>query len=224
MVLGIYGSGGLGREVLELARCIQSPSNRWNKIVFIDDYADAGGTKKNGTDLVSFSVFRSLYKSDIAEISVAIGEPISRKKVSGEVEKTGYTLATLVHPSVKIPKSTKIKNGTTVNANAFISCNCMLGANSYIQPHVQISHDCVLGNHVVISPSANLAGNVSVGEGSYVGMGAIVKERVEIGSWTIIGMGSVVYKNVGDEVIAIGNPARVVKRNADKKVFSGVVY
>jgi len=217
MVLGIYGSGGLGREVLELAQCIQCASNRWSEIVFIDDYSKE--SSKNGAKLMTFLNFKDSYQTNISEISIAIGDPASRKKVSEEVSAIGYILATLVHPSVKIPESTEVKNGTTVCINAFISCNVVLGVNSYIQPHAQVSHDCVLGDNAVVSPSANLAGSVTVGEGSYIGMGAIVKERVSIGSWTIIGMGATVYQDIGDEVVAIGNPARVIKQNTDRKVF-----
>ena len=32
MILGIYGAGGLGREVLELATIINSQTNKWDDI------------------------------------------------------------------------------------------------------------------------------------------------------------------------------------------------
>ncbi|CCJ93138.1 putative acetyltransferase protein [Cronobacter malonaticus 681] len=41
MKLGIYGAGGLGREVLMLARAINQCTSRWNEIFFIDDVTDA---------------------------------------------------------------------------------------------------------------------------------------------------------------------------------------
>ena len=217
MVLGIYGSGGLGREVLELARQIQAVSNKWKQIVFIDNFSTE--QSKNNTSILSFSMFNDAFRADNAEISIAVGEPMFRMNLSKEVLSAGYTLAALIHPSVKIPESTVVKSGATVCSNAFISCNVVLGANTHVQPHVQISHDCVVGDHAVITPSANLAGNVTVGEGSYIGMGAIVKERVSIGSWAIIGMGSLVYHDVADEVVAIGNPARVIKKNIERRVF-----
>ena len=47
MILGIYGSGGLGREVLELARII----NTWEKIIFIDD--GGGGEEKRGGKFIN---------------------------------------------------------------------------------------------------------------------------------------------------------------------------
>jgi len=217
MVLGIYGSGGLGREVLELARCIQAVSDRWEKIVFIDDFAKA--TITNGADVLSFSEFQGTYSADAAEISIAIGEPIYRKSLSYKSIDAGYSLAVLVHPTIIIPESTEINPGVTVCANSFVSPNAVLEINSYVQPHVQISHDCVLGKHSVVSPSASIAGNVIIGECSYIGLGAIIKEQLKIGSWVIIGMGSVVFNDICNEAVAIGNPARVIKRNTERRVF-----
>ena len=37
MILGIYGFGGHGLEVEELARVINEKENRWEKVIFIDD-------------------------------------------------------------------------------------------------------------------------------------------------------------------------------------------
>ena len=47
----------------------------------------------------------------------------------------------------------------------------------------------------------------------------MIKERLTIGHSTIVGMGSVVYTDVPDGVVCVGNPARVSRRNTDKKVF-----
>ena len=50
-------------------------------------------------------------------------------------------------------------------------------------------------------------------------MGAQIKQGVKIGSNTIIGMGSVVYNDIPNNVIALGNPARVSRKNINNKVF-----
>ena len=59
-----------------------------------------------------------------------------------------------------------------------------------------------------------------MGTSSFVGMGALIKENILIGDSVIVGMGSVVYRDIQDNVIAIGNPARVAKKNDDKQVFN----
>jgi acetyltransferase-like isoleucine patch superfamily enzyme len=66
----------------------------------------------------------------------------------------------------------------------------------------------------------NLGGGVHVESACYIGMGALIKEKLRIGHTSIVGMGSVVHSEVPNEVIAIGNPARVVRRNEDRKVFN----
>jgi acetyltransferase-like isoleucine patch superfamily enzyme len=58
-----------------------------------------------------------------------------------------------------------------------------------------------------------------VGENTYVGMGVQIKDEITIGKDVIVGMGSIVYNNIPDEVIALGNPARAMRKNIDKKVF-----
>ena len=41
MILAIYGTGGSGREVYEIASAIDPEHERWDRIVFVDDVTDA---------------------------------------------------------------------------------------------------------------------------------------------------------------------------------------
>ncbi len=45
MVLAIYGAGGLGREVLELAKIINKKEKLWDSFIFIVDGADSKKVK-----------------------------------------------------------------------------------------------------------------------------------------------------------------------------------
>tara|TARA_B110000259_G_scaffold149843_1_gene169159 strand:+ start:128 stop:364 length:237 start_codon:yes stop_codon:yes gene_type:complete len=72
----------------------------------------------------------------------------------------------------------------------------------------------------VLSSMVNLGGAVIVRKSSFIGVGALIKENVMIGKSTIIGMSSVVYRDMKDNVIGIGDPARVAKMNDNKKVFN----
>ena len=58
-----------------------------------------------------------------------------------------------------------------------------------------------------------------IGANSYVGMGVSIKEGTKIGKDVIVGMGSVVYNDIPDGVIALGNPARPMRENVEKRVF-----
>ena len=44
-------------------------------------------------------------------------------------------------------------------------------------------------------------------------------QGISIGNDTIVGMASVVHRDIPDNVIALGNPARPMKNNDDHRVF-----
>ena len=53
---------------------------------------------------------------------------------------------------------------------------------------------------------------VSIGEDVWVGGGAVILPGVTIGSRTVIGAGSVVTRDIPHDVVAAGNPCRIIRR------------
>ncbi len=49
-----------------------------------------------------------------------------------------------------------------------------------------------------------------VGDGATIGAGARIGPGVAIGRFAMIGMGAVVTRSIGDHLLAVGNPARVI--------------
>lgn len=54
-------------------------------------------------------------------------------------------------------------------------------------------------------------GAITIDNNVFVGMGSIILPNVHIGSNVIIGAGSIVTKDIPDNSVAVGNPARVIK-------------
>ena len=54
--------------------------------------------------------------------------------------------------------------------------------------------------------------DVHIGRNSWIGAGAVIVPGVTIGKNVIIGAGSVVTKDIPDDVIAVGNPCRVLRK------------
>jgi maltose O-acetyltransferase len=52
---------------------------------------------------------------------------------------------------------------------------------------------------------------ITVGDGAWLGGGVIVCPGVTIGERTVVGAGSVVTKDLPADVLAVGNPARVIR-------------
>ena len=63
--------------------------------------------------------------------------------------------------------------------------------------------------------------DVHIGENTWIGAGAVVVPGVRIGKNTVIGAGSVVTRDIPDNVVAVGNPCRVLREVSehDRKYF-----
>lgn len=215
-VLGIYGAGGLGREVLELAKIINHKEKRWDRIIFIVD----GATQKevHGIQVFDYNDAKKKYGAFL-EAAIGIGEPAVREKKFVQLKTDGIMMPALIHPSVYIPDTTSVGKGVVIQYGCFISCDVTIKNFVYIQPQCNIGHDAVLSEGCMISGFGNIAGTVNIGSYTYVGMSAAIREGVSVGNNSIIGMGSVVYKDVPDEMVAMGNPARPMSKNTDRMVF-----
>lgn len=214
MKLAIYGAGGLGREVLVLAKLINIHQPRWSEIVFIDDFNFDRELKGHAV-----KNFESIFASRDVEVVIAVGDPSARESLAKKIKASGLTLATLIHPSVHITDCTVVGEGSVLCHGTYVSCDVRIGDNVFLQPYTCIGHDGVIGENAVLSSFVALAGNCTIGAGAFVGTNAVVKENRSIGNDTIIGMGSVVFNDIECGVIALGNPARVVRRNEGKGVF-----
>ena len=217
MNLAIYGAGGLGREVLELVRQMEKKEHIWEKVIFVDEKEFSDGV--NGITVLRFDDVIRLYDSANLQFVIAVGEPITRAKLYNKVKNSGYTCAILVHPDVYIPETTILQEGTVIQKNAFISCNIYIGKNVFIQPAAVVGHDVKIRDNSVISMNVSIGGACTINENVYIGLNASVRELVTIGMDSIIGMGAVVIKDIPQNVIALGNPAKPQKSKDCNTVF-----
>jgi sugar O-acyltransferase (sialic acid O-acetyltransferase NeuD family) len=209
----IYGAGGLGNETMDiLKREIELKKINNHECVFIDD-------NLNKEEIFGSKVTRLENCVLNSKVTIAVGEPEVRELLSIKCKEKGLRLTTIVSSYSFISKSVSLGDGVIVAPFVSIQADAVVSSNVAINTQAIIGHNCSILDHSVISSQVNLGGASIVGQKSYLGMAAIVREKVLVGNSSIVGMGSVVYKDVPDEVIAVGNPSRVSRRNENKKVF-----
>jgi putative colanic acid biosynthesis acetyltransferase WcaF len=92
-------------------------------------------------------------------------------------------------------------------ANAYTLGEIEIGARATIAQEVYLS----TGSHDFSQPDLPLTtAKITIGDDAFIGARAFVLPGVTIGARSVIGAGSVVTKDVPEDVIAAGNPCRVL--------------
>ena len=208
--LAIYGTSGCARGVLPIVRSSIDPSE--TRLIFVDDNPDIQGTLVNGTPCISFEQAR---KGEISqtEFSIAIADPIIRKKLAEKCTSAGFGFFDVVAESHLRFDDVEIGSGAILCDNTQITSNVRIGSHFHGNIYSYVEHDCVIGDFVTFAPRVCCNGNVIIEDGAYIGTGAMLRqgtleEPLRIGAGATVGMGAVVTKNVAEGVTVTGIPAR----------------
>lgn len=91
-------------------------------------------------------------------------------------------------------------------------CEIRIGANCFIAPGVHIYTATHPLNPIERISGAEYGKPVSIGDNVWIGGRAVINPGVNIGNSVVIASGAVVTKDVPDNVVIAGNPAKVIKQ------------
>jgi acetyltransferase-like isoleucine patch superfamily enzyme len=63
-----------------------------------------------------------------------------------------------------------------------------------------------------MSPGVHVSGNCQIGDFCNIGTNATILPRVKLGNNVTIGAGAVVTKDIPDNCVAVGVPAKIIKQ------------
>jgi UDP-3-O-[3-hydroxymyristoyl] glucosamine N-acyltransferase len=118
---------------------------------------------------------------------------------------------------IKFPNSKGVKIGNNVDifANSLIErgllADTIIGDGTKIGGLVVIAHNSTIGKKCQIVDFTIVGGSVSIGDMCYLGINSTIKNNLKIGNNVIVAAGAVVIKNVEDNDIVAGNPAKSIK-------------
>jgi len=118
----------------------------------------------------------------------------------------------VIHPSTTISKHCCIGKGNLIEAYTKVANGVTIGNHCIINSFTAINHDQFIGDNVLIAGNVSMAGK-SVGSHTIIADGASIGFKKKVGVNCIIGDGAVVTKDMPDNIVAVGNPARIVREN-----------
>lgn len=111
-----------------------------------------------------------------------------------------------VGPFVEIQKDVKIGNNTRISSHSFICEKVTIGENVFVAHGVMFTNDlfdsCSIKNYIM--KETIVGNNVRIGSNSTI-------LPIKIGNGAIIGAGAVVTKDVPENAVVAGNPAKILR-------------
>jgi len=209
------GRGCLGRMASRLAACLAPPYH--NRRVL------AGMNKKGYVSPASTIRHKLLRLGDrvFVDDGVVIYQGVYQGVPGGEVTIGNrvslyhdVTIQTGDGGRVVIGDSTFILSGCIIAAykgSVLIGRDVMIAPNCSFYPY---NHGMVPGIPMAEQPLTS-TGDVIIGDGAWISTGVIILDGVRIGKGAVVGAGSVVTRDIPDNAIACGVPAKVIKMRGD---------
>jgi sugar O-acyltransferase (sialic acid O-acetyltransferase NeuD family) len=210
--------GGLHSNV-----CIDiiEKESKYKIIGIIDSVADIG-TEMFGYPVIGRQeeIIELKAKYDIKGGLIAIGDNYARCFVRDFIvsKLPDFDFVNAIHPTVPIGRNVKIGVGNVIMAGVIINPDSEIEDFCILNTGAQLEHNCFMGSFSHLSAGSITGGKVRIGRFSAITLNVTIIDRLNIGENTVVGSGSVVLKDLPDNVLAYGNPAKIIRtREAGEK-------
>ncbi|HVX52826.1 MAG TPA: acyltransferase [Chitinophagaceae bacterium] len=151
------------------------------------------------------------------------------KKGSGSRIRGRVRMDVLPFNKFELGERSVIETFSTVNngvGDVFIGNNTLVGIGNVLIGPLRIGNNVIMAQNIVVSGLNHIyedikipivqqnvtTAAISIGDDCWVGANAVITAGVSIGKHCVIAAGAVVTKNIPDYSVAVGNPARVIKK------------
>ncbi|MBY0496009.1 MAG: NeuD/PglB/VioB family sugar acetyltransferase [Cyanobacteria bacterium] len=206
MNIVIYGCGENGCQAYH---CLRHDSNV-TMIGFLD-----GNPKTKGTEYLGLPVLGDF--DEIARLRrdaglrgaiAAVGDNVARARINTRLRHEGLQIVRAIHPQVMIESPKSIGEGVILEMGAAVHALAEVGEGCFMGTATIMAHHCKAGRYTTLSGGVSTGGGVTVGSFTLIGVGANIHPHRNVGSNVIVGVGASVIKDVPDNCVVAGVPAR----------------
>lgn len=186
---------------------------KYDEIKFFDNVSEDIGKALYGRYeiLRTEEELRSYFRKDNKYV-LGTGNPVLRYRLYKMAQKNGGQLVSTVSEDAvvgifnnRFGVGSNIRSGVTITHDVKIGKGCLINVNC------TVSHDSVLGDFVDVSPHTNILGHCTIGDFCLLGGSSVLLPNVTLGKNVTVGAGAVVTKDVPDDTLVVGVPAKKVK-------------
>jgi tetrahydrodipicolinate N-acetyltransferase len=157
-------------------------------------------------------------------------ESVKKYKIETDRRNSAIPLADLtkynarIEPGALIRELVEIGDNCVIMMGAVLNIGAVIGARTMIDMNVVIGGRAIVGKDSHIGAGTVLAGVIEppnanpviVGDNVLIGANAVVLEGVKVGNGAVVAAGSVVVKDVEENTVVAGVPAKVIKMVDEK--------
>lgn len=207
----ILGAGGHARVLIEALRA----QGEEGPIAALDIDQEIWGATILGVPVLGGDhLLPELKAAGAGRFAVGLGavkNNMPRRGLFLQALALGLEPVTVIHPAAWVSPSAELAPGCQIMAGAIVHASARLGSNVVVNTRAVVEHDCIVGEHAHVASGAVVCSGCKLGEGVHIGAGAVVRQVLSIGNWAVVGAGAAVVKDVSDETVVVGVPARPVQ-------------
>ena len=158
--------------------------------------------------------------------------PFIHKKGAGSIIRRRNRMDVFPFNEFSLGEKSIIEDFVTINngvGNVLIGNNSIIGIGSVVIGPVEIGNNVMLAQNIVVSglnhgyedisvpPSKQkeIRKKITISDDVWIGANSVITAGVTIGKHVVIGAGSIVTKDIPDYCVAVGNPARIIKKYSE---------
>lgn len=211
----IIGGEGDGSNIADfLGECKTQTGQKLNFIGFLNDRVPPGGSIDGHEVLGSLKDCDKFKRKGIKFISVLvrINGMKKRHEIIENLGLEGRDFTEAIHSSSYVAKTSSIGNGSVIYPRATILSNTTIGEKVLVLAQSNVGHHTILRGYNKIAPGAIVGSRIDVGIGAQIGTNATIVENLKIGKYSVLGSGAVLTKDIPDNEVWFGNPAKFFRK------------